>query len=785
MLDLKTFNCCGCAACANICPKGAIKLVVDKDGFYVPQINKDLCIDCGLCEKKCPQINDIKKHTRTPDCYAVMADDETRYKSSSGGAFTVIANEIFNRGGVVCGAAFDENWTVKHIIIENEDDMDKLRGSKYVQSFISEDLYKNLKAYLDAQRWVLFTGTPCQVAGFKSFLTKDYEKLLTVDIICSKVPPKKLFDKFLKDNYGTKTIKNINFRDKNNGWNCSTTSITIDDEIKLSKSWFRMYLNSLSMNESCVHCKYMSADRVSDITIGDFWGIERICPELNDKKGTSCVLINTENAQLFFNNLNWQKKELLTVQNAIDGNRALCVPFIPNQNRFFFTNKINKNIEDFNTIVEDCLSIKKSVGILNWWWNSNRGAILTCYAIQELVKELGYNPSVIKHIPFDYYNSEYIGSISEKFAQKYLNLTEWCHSRIDMRRLNEHFDTFMVGSDMVWNHKLNWFLQDFYYLNFAEIKKNIISCAASFGLQKFAGNDSVTKRVEYYLSRFNNISVREKEGVRLLKNTFGMDGTFILDPVFLVNPEVYSDLANKSTKTDKKYIAYYSVNKQETAKLLEIVKAVSEKLQIPYIDIKGENSVEDWLYYIKNAEFVISNSFHCSAFSMIFEKKFLTLRRDAIFNKDTRIKTLIDVTGTQSQFIKISDFDIEKLDEYMVALDYATLKNRILPEKERSIAWLKNALENNNKEVTKEQERMEAVYADMDDRLNYLEAKCTKIDILEEKINKLESKQNKNKITLKYYFYKILTNFTPKKSKFREKLLLKKDKYKNLYRQVK
>lgn len=769
LLGNKEIKCSGCAACANICPVKAISMIENEDGFYVPFINQEKCTKCGLCERTCPQCNEVIKNNKNPDCYAVMADDAIRATSSSGGAFTRISEEVFNRGGVVCGAAFDENWTVKHIIIDNPDDMKKLRGSKYVQSFISETLYREIKSYLEAGRWVLFSGVPCQVSGLKKYLGKDYDTLLTVDIICSKVPPKKLFDKFLKDTYGDGEITDIKFRDKNNGWNCSTTTITVDGVEQKSRMWFRMYLNSLSMNESCVHCKYMSVDRISDITIGDFWGIERVRPDLNDKKGTSCVLLNTAKGRMIFEKLNWVTKAKMTTKNAVDGNRALCVPFIPHQNRTLFGARLDKN--NFSELVENSLSNDFNVGILNWWWNSNRGAILTCYAIQEVVKDLGFNPSVIKHIPFNYYHDVYNGSISEKFAEKYLNLTDWCHSRIDMRRLNEKFETFMVGSDQVWRHSLNWFLQDFYYLNFANIKKNLVSCAASFGVPEFSVNDTVVSMVKYYFSRFNHISVREEDAVALLKDKFDADGTFILDPVFLIGSDKYSKIADTCTnKTSEPFVAYYFIqpNKDKS----NIVKSVANKLGIKAIDIKAEGlAVEDWLYYIKNAEIVISDSFHASSFSVIFNTKFFT-----IFNSknDSRFNTLANISGLNQRFIRGKDFELAMLDDFMQDEDWGEIANKFKPLQEFSISWLRNALENSgNKVITQEQEYLEAMYASMDDRLNYLEGV-----VQEMKNNRLSSNKFSFKNSSKYYGYRILCNFTF--GKLRDKMLAKKNKYKNL-----
>lgn len=750
-INLESIECCGCAACANICPRNAISMIENLEGFYTPLIDNSRCTDCGLCSKICPEFNRISKNSPTPECYAVMADDEIRAKSSSGGAFSVIAHEIFQRGGVVCGAAFDENWTVKHIIIDKENEINKLRGSKYVQSFISEDLYRKLKTYLETEHWVLFTGTPCQVAGFKAFLKKDYEKLLLVDLICSKVPPKKVFDKFLQDNFNKSEIKDIKFRDKSNGWTCSASRVTTTNNTTTQHSWFRMFLNSLSMNDSCVNCKYMSIDRIGDITIGDFWRIANFSKDLDDNKGTSLILTNTNKGKAFFCNLTWQKKRQMTCEQAIHGNRALLVPFIPHQNRTIFLDKIMNN--NFNKAIEDLLSTKYNVGILNWWWNSNRGTILTCYAIQEVIKDLGYNPSVIKHIPYQYYTSEYQGGISEKFAKKYLNLTEWSHSRIDMRKLNEKFETFIVGSDQVWNHDLNYFLQDFYYLNFVELNKNKISCAASFGKPNFTGNNTMKEMAEYYFKRFNHISVREQDAVDLLKTKFNVEDTCILDPVFLIDKSKYENIIKDSKKTEKRFIACYFLN--ENSQKTQFLNEISKKLNLPIINIKVEGlPVEDWLYYIKNSEFVVSDSFHASCFSIIFNKPFLTLSKE----KNSRFETLANITNIHNRFIRIRDFNIENLDELLKKENWEEIETKIKKEKEFSIQWLKDALNNNNnRNYSKEQQYIEAFLSSFDDRINYLEGELLNLQNLNIKYHNISLLLNSYKIKSFYYRYKILS----------------------------
>ncbi len=223
-------KCFGCRACYNICPVKAITMQEDGEGFFYPVIDSSKCTSCGLCKNSCPSLEKSETYNnngKNPDCYAVMADDETRFVSSSGGAFTLIANYILEKGGYVCGAAF-VGQNVRHIIIDKKEDMYKLRGSKYVQSD-TNTVYSQIKDLLKLDKFVLFTGTPCQVAGLYNFLGKNYDKLYTVDLICHGVPPQKVFDVYLKETLQKDDVfANCTFRDKKAGWTVHITTTTAD-----------------------------------------------------------------------------------------------------------------------------------------------------------------------------------------------------------------------------------------------------------------------------------------------------------------------------------------------------------------------------------------------------------------------------------------------------------------------------------------------------------------------------------------------------------------------------
>lgn len=314
-------KCCGCHACSNICPKGAITMIEDEKGFKYPQINKDKCVGCGLCKKVCPIINsknEIKNDIKSYACYNKNEDE--RLKSSSGGIFILIAKEIIKREGVVFGASFDEKFNVQHSCVESEKDLEKFMGSKYCQSTIG-NTYKKVKDFLDNDRYVLFSGTPCQIEGLKAYLRKDYDKLYTQDIICHGVPSPKVWQKYLdyqKNKYG-ENIKCISFRNKDSGWKAFKMKILFSTKQYSNKHsndlFMRFFLNNTCLRSSCYNCSFKKKYRISDICLADYWGIKDIHPEMYDNKGTSLVIVNTSKGLDLFDSI---KRDINYIETNLD-----------------------------------------------------------------------------------------------------------------------------------------------------------------------------------------------------------------------------------------------------------------------------------------------------------------------------------------------------------------------------------------------------------------------------------------------------------------------------------
>ena len=297
-------ECCGCTACKHSCPVNAISFQLDDEGFSYPQIDYNICIHCGLCEKVCPFNHPRYENNSNPDAYASMIKNKTeRVKSSSGGVFYKIASYIIAQKGIVYGAIMDDNFIVKHIGVSTIADLSSLRGSKYVQSELN-DVFKQIKGQLDTGRLVYFVGTGCQVAGLKSFLRKKYPNLLTSDIVCHGVPSQKMFNMhlhYLEERYNAK-IKEYSFRDYEKWQYVEKVTLLGDngEEKNISNKGYALnpyiyaFMNNYISRYSCYDCKFARIPRQGDISLADYWGVQRVFPNINSTNGVSLVLINSE-----------------------------------------------------------------------------------------------------------------------------------------------------------------------------------------------------------------------------------------------------------------------------------------------------------------------------------------------------------------------------------------------------------------------------------------------------------------------------------------------------------
>ena len=359
---LPSVDCVGCGACANACPKDCLNMVADKCGFLHPEIQTKDCINCGACERACPIINKSKKESLRVQAFAAYSENESvRLSSSSGGLFYTIAKHIIENGGIVYGAAFDENLFLSHKGVDSIEDLHMLQGSKYIQSDIKL-CFREIKTHLTANKPVLFCGTPCQVEGLLHFLQKPYENLFTLDFICHGVPSPKAWQEYIKyqeKEFSSKACSAY-FRDKSNGWLLFSSKLEFENEteylqIHKNDPFMKAFLQNISLRKSCYSCKFKTVNRNSDITMGDLWGIHKILPDLTDDKGVSVAFIQSEKGNTLLMRVN---DDLylrdVSADIVIENNNAMVKSVYEHNFRDYFFKNLGK--QSLEKIVSDCIN---------------------------------------------------------------------------------------------------------------------------------------------------------------------------------------------------------------------------------------------------------------------------------------------------------------------------------------------------------------------------------------------------------------------------------------------
>lgn len=703
-------SCTGCGLCFNICPKNAIHMQENFEGFLEPVVDIDSCIDCGLCLKLCPQVNREKLYSSTSKVYSVICKDSIRDHCSSGGVFGAVAKWAVNQGGVVYGADFDKDFRgVHHEKAIDENGIIRLCKSKYLQSNIG-NVYQEIKKNLEeTSAPLIFCGCPCQVDALRRYLKHDYVNLFVIDILCHGVASPLAYRKFLDEIFEDvdSPITSVDFRSKKYGWACNVVITAEDGTTRISPhngSYFNAFLWGYSQRKACFDCKYASQSRVGDITIGDFWGVNEVMPEMYDGRGTSLVMCNNPKGQELLSNIGEYLSKIQqcdldkVLEVAQKYNWAMIKPGNMPTYRGSFFYRLSKG-DRFSQAFRYAGMPPYDVGIFGWWFEdewTNYGSTLTYYALMEYVSSLGLSVCMITSPYHD-------AKKASDFIRKHGYVMSQTYSFENFYKHNEKIKMFLLGSDQLWFYNCYKGWGHALFLDFVSEEKKKIAYATSFGHKEPkipATEIPVLKRL---LSKFDAISVRENDGIEILKDLFEVDAVQNVDPVFLCDIKHWDEISeNAVRKTKGNFIFAYMLDPTEKKK--DLLDRISKKLRMSIVSITDkqydkerkeselsefgvikEASIEELIYHLKNANYIVTDSYHGTCFSLIFKKVFCTIVNAK--RGTSRFDTLSALFDVEKHFI----YDLDKVNSIeglLVRPDYSKISMLIEHTVNKSKAWL-------------------------------------------------------------------------------------------------
>lgn len=651
----------------------------------------------------CPPKPDKRK------CYALMADDETRKTSSSGGAFSVIARKILKRGGCVVGAAFQSDFSVAYEIVDDEDNLKRLSGSKYVQCRFTAEVFKEIGKRIDSGRPVLFAGTSCHVASIKKAYSKA-ENLYTMDLICHGAPRAEFWQKYLGEVCAGREPVSVSFRKKAPEWTpLYKVSIAFSDKSGLEEdgrenAWIRAFLGNLSLSEGCLKCPYHDSKKPADITCGDFWELRR--DPINDRKGISCVITNTEKGEILLGMLKGGETRLIpydlsTIKQPNFFGATRAHPLAKEFQSDVLSGKLR-----FTEAVDKYLKHPKSVAILNFHWeNKNFGAVLTSFALSRFLSDNGWYPQNIDYSPLEADAlAMRLNPAFEDFRKQHVPRTNVISDLSKMSGVTKYFQNFIVGSDQVWSEKLSKGKEDALFLSCVGEGKRLIAAAASFGM--VAAEDRDCDELKKRLAVFDTLSVREINDAKFVNSKIA-PCVCVCDPVFWLGADFWRKFIGE-TRAEKKGVVVYTVTSADDAELLKFLEQAGlTDLEHPARFIKSTLNPLEWLQAIAGAKLVVTDSFHASCFAAILHTEFVVIHDKG--NSTERLRTMLAGLGLSDHLFASAQTAAEAFKRQGLGSNWASVDARLCDYASEGASFMKAALEKELQDASSRQKNWRAL----------------------------------------------------------------------------
>ncbi len=688
----------------------------NEDGFLTPHVDERLCVDCSACVRVCPrQPHETVPHPTLSFYLGQNRNADIVRRSSSGGVFYALAASVLKQGGIVFGAAWVDDG-VRHIGVESVEELEALLGSKYTQSHLGTT-YAQVRKHLQTGRPVLFSGTPCQVAALKRYLGRlaESDSLLCVDIACHGMPSRLLLNRYLreKEREHPGKVRSVSFRDKTYGWRRYSLKVRFDSgELRPEpvdrSSYMAAYLSDLALNQACYSCDFGENSFESDLTLADAWGVSRMRhPFTHTHGGLSVLASHTLRGEKVLAGSGLALRRISRAEAMLINERLIShhTPRPLRRTQYMAELRDNpraQSLAELNSRYIQGSQYNVDVAILGLWMGSNYGAVLTAYALYEVVRNMGYEAVLADHFFCWPFNDRASGF--KRFLYDRGVCTMPVPTLRSAGRLASMVKTMLVGSDQVWNSGCCY--EHFFFLDWAKAHHRKIAYACSTGnnVSKYQGR--FLDKARRYLQRFDAVSVREKQLIETVRSLFGVDASWQLDPVFLLDKDYWNHIAKENgEEIPERYLLAYVLDPSsamlENIQNLAIERELSHVLlvcdvnsAVPDIHTKKGITIHHqvappinlWLKIFSRADFVVTDSFHGTCFSIIFERQFMSLAN--VGRGIDRFTSLMEQFGLQGRLTAMDAPLVAPSEE----INYQPAVVHLARLKEQSLRWLEQAL---------------------------------------------------------------------------------------------